>query len=455
MNDVIERLERLSANAAAGNWMDVVTRAERQRSVQLRRRVLFGVAALVLLAAPALALAYRFTDVLVVSSKTAEPPAAWIAGDRLHNLGELEERRLAAPLNSYTSNNPLFLFNTSVAIASPDDRVLLYRATAPPRAYPGRSAMPVLRLHELDTGRDRILEHGAASFAWRGDGVLAYAKATIFRPGDFGDPIGHVLVRRSVDEPAVPWTTEPARYTVLAWAGERLLVAAIAADAAAPAEGVYAFTGPGQARKLPIGGVIAVDPSGEFAVGPVTMEPRLAGSLTFRVVRLGDGEVLAELDLPSVVDPAQPYAAAHIATGGSWASSYIAVALASDGLESSDALVVLRFDGDELEPAHVYRLEPSSAAEAGFGSQPQSVFHSPRFLDEAGSDIVAWAGLTTREGERVFVSSVFLRCDREERSCERTSPLPGTRYEIFGTTRATTFPAPRAFVENPSRPLAD
>jgi hypothetical protein len=449
MSDVIERLEQVAPEGPVGDWRDVVTRAGRQRSARLRRRVLVGAVTLVLLAAPALSLAYRFTDVLVVSSESGEPATAWIAGDRLHNLGEVEESRLAAPLNTYTSNNPLFLFNTSAAIASVDKRSLLYRAIDP-------SGTPVLRLHEVETGRDRILEQDAASFAWRGDGVLAYAKAASDRSAELGDPVGHVLVRKSVDGPSVRWTTQSARYTVLAWAAERLLVAAIAAGDAAPAEGegVYALAGPGDARKLPLGGVVAVDPSGKLAVGPVTLEPRLAGSLTFRVVRIRDGEVLAELDLPPVVDPAQPYAAAHTATGGSWADSYIVVALASEGLSSTDALVVLRFNGEELRPAHVFRLEPSSATAAGLGPQPQYVFHSPRFLDDAGSEIVAWAGLTAREGERVSVSSVLLECNVDERRCQRTDPLPGTRYEIVGTTRATTSPAPRAFVENPSRPLS-
>lgn len=454
MNDVIERLEALSENGAAGDWLDVVTRTERQRSVQLRRRILVGAAALVLLAAPALALAYRFTDVLVVSSERGEPPTAWIAGDRLHNLGELEDRRLAAPLAWHGS---IFIFNTSVAVPSPDQRLLIYRATDPPGDVFSLRATPVLRLHEVETGRDRILERGAASFAWSADGALAFAKAEPHQPTDSADPVGHVLVRRSIMGPAVRWTTRPGRYTVLAWADKALLVGAVAAGRAAPAEGegVYAFTGPDRARKLPVGGVIAVDPSGELIVGPVTLEPLLPGSLTFRVVRIRDGAVLAELDVPPVVDPDFPYAAAHWMTGGSWAASYIVVAFASSGLESTDALVLLRFDGDELEPAHVFRLEPNSAAEAGFGLEPRYVFHSPRFLDEEGTQIVAWAGLTMQEDRTRISSSVFLHCNRKEKRCERTDPLPGTRYSITGMERALTSPAPRAFVENPSRPLPD
>jgi hypothetical protein len=454
MNDVIERLEAVAENGYADDWLDVLCRAERQRSAGLRRRVLLAAVAACLLAVPALALAYRFTDVLVVANERAEPPTAWIADDRLHNLGGVAERRLGAPV---WADDGLHFRNKPFAVPSPDERLLLYRATDPPGSFL-RLATPVLRLHELETGRDRIFEYAAGTLAWRADGALAYAKGLRRRPRVFsGSPVGHVYVRASIDAAPVRWTTTPARYTVLRWARDSLLVGAIAAGQATPAkgEGVYALSAPGEARKLPIGDVIALDPSGELAFGPIALEPVFAGSLTFRVVRVDDGEVLDELDLPAVIAPDAPYAAAHSMTGGSWADEFVVVSLASEGLEAPDALVLLRFDGEELTPAHVFRLEPTSAAAAGFGREPRDFFHSPRFLDDEAKEIVVWAPVTEREGRRTTIASIFLHCHRVEKRCRRTDPLPGTRFDSGAPRLPTTVPPARTFVENPSRPLPE
>jgi hypothetical protein len=451
MNDVVDRLQGLTTNGHVGDWMDVLARAERRRATDLRRRALIAAAALLLLTVPALALAYRLSDVLVVSEERSDPPTPWIADDRLHDFGGIDNRRRAAPLAWHLSSPPLF--NTSGAIASPDRRLLLYRTADPPGIPFNARATPVLRQHDLQTGHDRVVERGAATFAWRADGALAYAKAEPGTPVDPVGTLGHVFVRPSISAPAVRWTPERARYTVLAWAGENLLVGAIAPDAApARSETVYAFSGPRRARKLPLAGIVAIDPSGELVVGPVTLEPLLKGGLTFRVVRVRDGKVLAQRDLPSIVAPRALYGS-HAVTGGSWADEYIVVAFASAGEELRDALVVLRFDGT-LETTHVFRLEPSSAAEAGFGSEPYA-FHSPLFLDKEGREIVAWAGITERDGRDVFLASVFLRCDRAAKRCRRTDPLPGTRYQITGQEGYGGPITVTAFVQNPSRPLPD
>jgi hypothetical protein len=454
MSEVVERLEGLATSGHAGDWMDVVARAQRRRALDLRRRALIAVAAVLLLAVPTLALADRLGGLLVISDQRSEPPVPWIAGSRLHNLGDIDDRRIAAPLawHPFSPFSPP-LSNTSPAIASPDRGLLLYRATDPPDApFSGRNTTPVLRLHYLASGRDRVVERGAASFAWRADGALAYAKAEAGTWAHPGGALGHVVVKASISEPAVRWTSERARYTVLAWARETLLVSAIAEGAATPpsGEGVYALTGPGRAQKLPLGGVVAIDPAGELVVGPIGLDPELGGGLTFRVVRVRDATVVSELDLTPVVAPQAPYATAWGVTGGSWVGSYIILTLPSVGPELRDALVLLRFNGT-LEPAHVFRLEPYSAAEEGFGSEPNA-FHSPRFLDAEAEEIVAWAGITERDGRDVFLASAFLHCNRMEKRCRRTEALPGTRYRI---TRPDLWSEPpvRAFVQNPSRPL--
>jgi hypothetical protein len=454
MNEVVERLEGLATNGHAGDWTDVVARAQRRRAMDLRRRAVIALAAALLLAVPTLAFADRLSDLLVISDQRSEPAVPWIAGNRLHDLGDIDDRRLAAPLAWVPFSPPLF--NTPAATASPDRRLLLYRATDPPDELFAPPATPVLRLHDLGSGRDVIVERRAASFAWRADGALAYAKADAGTPPHRAGPLGHVFVRASISEPAARWTSEQARYTVLAWARENLLVGVIPANAAmpAPGEGVYALAGPNRARKLPIGGVLAIDPTGEFVVGPVALDPQVGGGLTFRVVRVQDARVVSQLDLTSTVAPKIRHATAYAVTGGSWTGPYIVLTLVSAGVELRDALVLLRFDGD-LEPAHVFRLEPYSAAEAGFGSEPYA-FHSPRFLDAEAKEIVAWAGITERDGRDVFLASAFLHCDRTEKRCRRTEPLPGTRWRITGPPPSLVArPAERAFVQNPSRPLPD
>jgi hypothetical protein len=450
MTDVIERLQTVASNGAAGNWRDVLDRAAQQRRLELRRRALIGLAAALLLGVPALALAYRFTDVLPVSATDADPPVAWIAGDRVFNL-DGEERRLAMPLARSTGSS-LYYFDSSPAIPSPDGRSLVYTAVEPDRAYTS-SATPILRFHDFVTGRDRVIERGADSAAWRGDGALAYFDRVGRPVGPPWSPlpIGHLFVRRSLSETADRWSTRPAQYTALAWAGDHLLVAALAAGENVPAEGegVYAFSGPGRARKLPLSGVVAVDPRGEFVVGPETLEPFLAGSLNFRIVRVSDGAILDELDLPPLIDPGMPYAAGQFVTGGSWAGDHIVVA-AWGAL--ADALVLLRFEDGELSPAHVFRLEPTSAARAGFHGEPEADFGNPRFVDENGDEIVAWATTTRKKGPATVRSSVFLVCIRTKKECRRTGPLPDLTLSDIPGVRGSPYRA-HAFIENPSRPL--
>jgi hypothetical protein len=450
MTDVIQRLKTLASNGAVGDWRDVLNRAAQRRRLELRRRALISLAAALLLAVPALALAYRFTDVLPVSATDAEPPVAWVAGDRVFNL-DGEERRLAMPLARSTGSS-LYFFGSSPAILSPNGDSLAYTAVEPDSTHT-QSPTPILRLHDFVTGRDRVIERGAGSAAWRGDGALAYVDS-VGRP--VGPPwslmpIGHVFVRGSLSEAAVRWSTRPAQYTALAWAGDHLLVGALAAGKNVPAEGegVYAFSGPGRARKLPISGVVAVDPLGQLAIGPETLEPFLAGSLNFRVVRVRDGAILDELDLPPLIDPGMPYAAGQFVTGGSWAGDHIVVA-AWGAL--ADALVLLRFEDGELSPAHVFRLEPTSAARAGFRGEPEADFGTPRFVDEDDDEIVAWATTTRKEGRATVRSSVFLVCSRTKKECRRTGPLPDLTLSDVPGVRGSPYRA-HAFIENLSRPL--
>jgi hypothetical protein len=342
----------------------------------------------------------------------------------------------------------------------------------------------VLRLHDLVTGEGRLFERSARSVAWRADGAIAYAKgrASVTRfdlpasnergfDPSAGGLIGHVLVRGSVNASAQRWTRLPSEYTVLAWAGTTLLVGASTVSEASverlfgnrdqAEQGVYALDGPGRVRKLPIGGVVAVSPSGDLLAGPASSSSPadVPTTATLRIVRIDDGRVLSELDLTPIMTPERPYARGYELSGaGSWAAGYIVVAYRTEIDESfppllgrelfNSPLLVLRFDDGKLTVAHVFTLEKSSAREAGFTNS--SPFSGPRFIDDQGRAIVAWSA--TRN-----YSSVFLRCDRVEKKCSRsgrlprqTTTFPGSGVNPPGVPKAEW---PAFLIENPSRPL--
>jgi hypothetical protein len=72
----------------------------------------------------------------------------------------------------------------------------------------------------------------------------------------------------------------------------------------------------------------------------------------------------------------------------------------------------------------------------------------------SAEEIVAWGGITERDGRDMFLASAFLHCDRVDKRCRRTKPLPGTRWRITGRPpKSLRGPAARASVQNPSQPL--
>lgn len=456
--DVVARLEALAFEGAPGDWLDVVRRSERQRAATMRRRALIAAAAIVLLAVPALAVAQRIGDAFVVSAEESEIGVPWVSGATIHNFGGSDERRLAHPVWHGRS----FGYDLAHAIPSPDERKLLYQTLEVTDATHGTA---VARILDVDAGTDRLVGRAISSAAWRGDGVLAYAQGSVPRRrfpnlGEPGEPeLGHVYVRPTPDAPPVRWTRLPSNYEVFAWARDELLVAARVASEGTvrqrfgqPQEepGVYALRGPSQLRPLPLAAVTAVDPTGRFAVGPTTLDINLPAEATIRVVRISDGEIFGEQALAPLATPHQPYAEPGAVSGGSWASDFIVVGYSAtsvqedDSLRWDDVVIVLRFDG-ELEPVHLFRLDRASAERAGLATTGyRSTLFKPRFADAEGRTIVALGTALEKFDPARFTSgtAVLLRCDREERSCERSEKLRHDQYGI-------------GFVENPSRPLPD
>jgi hypothetical protein len=421
MSAIEERLRTAASDTVEGEWLDVVRRSEQLRRGARRRRGALAFAAVLVLGVPALAFADRLTEFLVVSSDESKITWSWVSDTTAHNIGGKDEVRL----DRSVANRPFSdRYVSPLAIPSPDGRSLIYH-----------SFVDGLRVRDLESGVELALERGSRSAAWRADGTLAYAKGQI----------GHVFVREQLDARPQQWSVEPSDYTVLAWAGKTLIVGAATVSQASvqrlfgkpdqAEQGVWALDGMSRARRLPLGGVLAMSPSGELVVGTETSVTPEDVPLTavVRVVRVADGKVVAELDLPPVINPERAYSLGSelMSGGGSWAGDHIVVGYRRYEDDRHIAkLVVLRLEDNRLEPVHVFELEEASAVQAGLSRQ--AALEGPRFLDDGGRDFVTWSAGSG--------GPVFLRCDRVEKRCTKTAPLP--RDGAF-------------LIENPSRPLAE
>ena len=415
-------LERRLVELAAGgtpDWSDVERRAGRFEPAARARRVLLIAAALLALfvaVAAASGLGSRMVDLLSVSRPTTRDvprPAAvpYVFGDKLSRPGKpalaLSERLFA----------PLLGNRAPLAILSPDGRFLAYHSW--------RSRTPSLRVVDLRTGRDDLLARGAQSLAWRDR--IAYVRGTRQVRRNGSAYLGRVVVAEQPGAHAVVWTPEPARYRVVAWAGQALLVHVDACDVppcdAMPGEGVYALTRPGHMRRLSVRDIAAVSPDGRFVVGPYE---RIMSDGPTTVVHVDDvrsGRTVASLDLSRL----RTIAGAGGLSTASWrGDTIVGVTTGAAG-----ALVVLDFDGRTLRFDRALDLD--RAARAGF---EWAYLLNPTFAGAGTGRIVVQLEGERRGGGHLATT---LTCDLDRRSCVRGRTLPPRRW--------------LALVTNPSRPL--
>ena len=104
--------------------------------------------------------------------------------------------------------------DASVAVSSPDGRYVAYHS------WQGKT--PLLRVHDLRDGSDRLLARGAQTVAWGADGRIAYFQADHARYAA-GPYLGKIVVR-SLTRPSTAWTPRAGGYEAVAWAGGRLLI---------------------------------------------------------------------------------------------------------------------------------------------------------------------------------------------------------------------------------------
>jgi hypothetical protein len=303
-------------------------------------------------------------------------PAPYVAGDRVYGLPRRGEVELEAPIDT-----TLIGTLAPAAVPSPDGRMLAYNSW--------RGRRPVVRVHDLETGRDDVLSQGAMSVAWRADGAVAYFKALV---PDVRTPkryAGHVVVRSGRNGPATRWTAKPGRYVVAAWAGRRLLLYRVGASW--PALLVLdSARGPRVLART--AALVAISPNAERAfVSTYGASPPVV-----RVLDIASGREIARLAVPSVQ---------WLTESGSWTGELVA-ATASSGV------AVFRVGATSIALEQVLRF-----ARAGFTVGPLE----PR-VEADGRRIVGWAELAPGPRQALSQAAV-LDCDRSERRCAQGPPI--------------------------------
>lgn len=411
------------------DWPELLRRGERERASRTRRRTLVAAIAFALFAVPAIALAVRLTDVIVVGAEKEEIPSAeelglpYVFGDVVRTGRGVT--RLSQPLLA-----PLLGQDAALAVPSPDGRLLAYHA------WKGaENGTPLIRMHGLRSGNDPVFEAGAQSLAWRADGALATMQA--LRPryenspeGTLGGHLGHVVVRRSLEAAPRRWTKEATQYTVRAWAGPTLLVnvhPSYVYRGRQPDRGLHALDGPERMRALPLDDLIAVGPDGTLAAGPPLASGDGPPAPFLNVVRVAGGQLVARLALPRDL---------LTVTGiGSWVGDRIVARGASR--TGTGALLVFRFAGGELTLEKTIRLDRETALSAGVKGFRGVSIGQPTFAGPEARYVIFRVNAL---GEADSYETMFLTCERTGPICRKGRSLePLTRWA--------------ALVYNPSRPL--
>ncbi|HEX6490448.1 MAG TPA: hypothetical protein VF002_03615 [Gaiellaceae bacterium] len=383
------------------------------------RRLLVLSGAVAVVAASALALfglgargALPRTGTLVVRAGLLQTPGRFVRGEALYDgrggqaaLGGAVSGALMGPLSP-------------VAVGSPDGRYVAYNTWRELRPIDNELSFakqgistgdalgtPSLRVHD-EAGHDFLLQRGAYSLAWRGDGALAYVQGL---EADFraNEPYaGQLVVRPGLHGRAAAWTTESGRYVVYAWAGSHLLFYRLGEGETLQ---LLVADGPGRIRALCDGSAIALSPDGTRVA--------VLGSdaQNIRILDVASGRELAWLDLATATPQL-----AWLGYSGSWSGDQI-VAAASAGL------AVFHVGPGSLGLEQVLALDPAQF--------PAGV-QEPHFADQSGNQIVASADVPPQGSTPG--SSFLLACDRIARTCERGEPAPAREW--------------LRLVDNPSRP---
>ena len=317
--------------------------------------------------------------------------ASWVVGDRLVVRGA-RTRKLRADVNA-----TLIATLAPVAVASVGADSVAYNSW--------RARRPTLRVHDVRTGAESILDEGAHSVAWARDGKLAYFKA--LRP-DVRFPrayLGHVAVRRSRRAAPRPWTVRPGRYVVAAWARGRVLFYRLGESF----PDLRVLDRPRRQRLLARGSaLVAVSADGRRAfVNRYRASPPLV-----RIIDIRSGGELARLR----VDAGD---VGYVVESGSWAGNRVFA-------PTTKGIAVFQVSGSTIALEQVLRA----------GRTFPLGLSEPRVAAD-GRTVVAWGQLEGRPRQAVPQAGL-VECDRVTLRCVRAAVASAA--------------APPRPVYNPSRP---
>jgi hypothetical protein len=332
------------------------------------------------------------------------PPGLEVRGDQLL-AADGRSRALDVPASGGMLGSAL-----PVGAVSPDGKTLAYnsfhwnRSVDRFKSYAEQGintgdalAVPAIRLRDLASGRERPLEAGSMSVAWRADGALAYVRG---EPPAYraNVPFTANVVVRSGDGRVEAWTSSPDRYEVVGWAGSTLLVQR---EVAGDTPDLLAFERPGSSRTVaPSVLFLAISPDGSQALVTQTAaddpHPRI------RLLRVADGAEVASMPISAAEDPVTHEPLLSVYGPADWEGSRAV-------MPSETGLLVLKIDGG-LRVDQVLHLDAAA--------KPDGSLFEPRF----GGDrtITAWAGLPET---RPNVQAVQYACDRFALSCTRSAAV--------------------------------
>jgi len=359
MSELDARLEeglRALAPATTGDWPDVVRRSHRLVAANARRRrrltLAFAVVALLVGSGTALAIGSRLFGWFSVSTAPLEAPtlpeaAPYILGNRLYLPGRMPQR-LAAPLLA-----SLLGQDATLVVAAPDGRHVAYHAW--------EHSVPLLFVHDDALDTDRLLARGAQTVAWARDGRIAYVQGVPPRYRPQHAFRGKVMVQRLGGAPTA-WTPRVGSYQVLAWAGDRLLVAVprclLIECAGDPEPGVYVLGSSGHLAPLGLATLAALSPDGRVAFGRYDRSPGDDNpSALVRLVDVARRRVLSTLDLAQAARKQDP---GGLRVGSLASAVWRDDEIAGTFLGAENALVFLRVQRDRLTLEQTFRIRATA-----------------------------------------------------------------------------------------------
>ncbi len=336
----------------------------------------------------------------------SEPPIPFVAGLKL--VDRQATRGLAAP-----SGAGLMGWMAPLAVPSPDGDLVAYNAWEmlvdfDPQTAPSSQgikvgdpiARPSIRLFDQSSDEDSLLEAGAFSLAWHPSGRMAYFKGSEEEVRLNENYDGQIMVREDLSAPAVPWTLEAGKYIVVAWAQDSLIAYR---EGEGGQKDLLRLDGPGQVETLASGSeFIALSPDGSRML--VNFE--LVGSASFaRLIEVGTGQTLADLDLSQQTDPETGAPFAYLGYSGSWSGDLVVV-------PSGPGLVVLDTSQDSLRLEGVLR----------FGNTFPRGLIEPQFLGSSPERVIAASTLPPRASTSPGFTHVYIDCDLTDFRCVVGAP---------------------------------